>query len=36
MKSFVYVVAFLGENLQQTLHRLGIDLPENVIHEHNF
>jgi hypothetical protein len=25
-----------GENLQQTLHRLGIDLPENVINEHNF
>ena len=24
-----------GENLQQTLHRLGIDIPTNLIHEHN-
>ena len=25
-----------GENLQQTLHRLGIDLPQNVINQRNF
>ncbi|CAF1223782.1 unnamed protein product [Rotaria magnacalcarata] len=25
-----------GENLQQTLHRLGIEIPENILNEHQF
>ncbi|CAF5219235.1 unnamed protein product, partial [Rotaria magnacalcarata] len=25
-----------GEDLQQTLHRLGIDMPQNRTHENNF
>ncbi|CAF1006430.1 unnamed protein product [Rotaria sp. Silwood1] len=25
-----------GESLQQTLHRLGIEIPDNILHEHHF
>ena len=27
---------FSGENFQQTLHRLGIEIPQNILNEHHF
>ena len=28
--------SFQGENLQETLHRLGIDMPKHIEHNHEF
>ena len=32
----IHLFVFLGENLEETLHRLGIDLPKNTPNEHNY